>query len=203
MDALRQELKSRYFSLVADPATIREFEAWVYQMPQLEGLFASQDYLALLELDYSSASAVDEVSILVNRVFGPVLESEWETLLLQRKLENALRAPFLWMVEEIEDLIGFRRYPLTELGITDYGSAAISNFLDMYSPNQRTLVPQVDEKVYEEYFSGLRKSVERLVKWLDDGTIIIHKEIDRLGEPRYSFDDHRTEENRVLTNHER
>ena len=80
-----------------------------------------------------------------------------------------------------------------ELGITHHNGADVSNFLDVYLPNQRTLVPQVDEKVYEEYFPGCRKSVERLVKWLDDGTIIIHKEIDRLGEPRYSFEYHGTE----------
>ena len=69
----------------------------------------------------------------------------------------------------------------------------LSNVLDIYSPNQRTMTPPVDESVYEEHFPGFRGSIEQVVQWLGNGKITVRKELDGLGEPRYSFEDHRTE----------
>ena len=71
-DTLRQELKSRYFALLADHETVPEFEAWVYETPQLENLFKSQDYISLLELDYSAASAIYDITVLVKNLLDSV-----------------------------------------------------------------------------------------------------------------------------------
>jgi len=71
-DTLFLELKSRFFLLLADNDTLREFENWVYETPQLENLFKSQDYISLLELDYSAASAIYDITALVKNLFDSV-----------------------------------------------------------------------------------------------------------------------------------
>ena len=193
-------INRKFASPYSDDRQFAEFGHWVCTMAEeLETVFEQADYLFLLETNFEGPFDVIAIRKLL-RKYLPEIESECETRLLRLELEYALQLPFLAMICAINDLWGFRKYPLLELGIASYHDGDVSNFLDIYSPNSYNLTPQVDENVYEEYFPGFRKSVEQLVKWLGDGTMIVHKELDRLGEPRYSFEDRRTEEKPVFDN---
>jgi len=103
MDTLLQDLKTRYFSLLDGRTTVQEFEAWVYQTPQLEDLLGLDYYLSLLELDYSAASAVDEISMLLNRFFDSTCDSEWESIKLKNRLVSSLRLTPFDLLYDLED----------------------------------------------------------------------------------------------------
>ena len=78
-DTLFLELKSRFFLLLAENDTLREFEDWVYETSQLENLFKSQDYISLLELDYSAASAIYDIAVLVKNLLDSVYRVKLES----------------------------------------------------------------------------------------------------------------------------
>ena len=121
------DLKKWYFDLFFEQfPQFAEFGDWICATEELETIFEPADYLSLLETNFAGSFDVHAIRKLL-KTYLPGIEVECETLLLQRKLESALQASFLWMVEEIGDLIGFQGYPLTELGITDYGDADVRN----------------------------------------------------------------------------
>ena len=156
-----------------------EFETWVYDTPELEKMLDPKDYLFFLELDYSSPLLGEEIAKWGKHFFGSQFSSAWETQLLRQKLENALQANFLWMVEVIENLRDFQGYPLTELGIAIYTDADVYNFLEKHSPDQRKvgntlyLTPPVDESLHEEYFPNFREQVIQAIDWLRTGEIMV------------------------------
>ena len=167
MDALRQELRTRYFALLADHSTVQEFEAWIYQTPQLEDVFAPHDYVSLLELDYSAESAVEEMTTLMNNTFD---DPEWEAIKLKNRLTAAL-----------ECTSHDPTYAIYELQEEGY------HFLDE--------LLEYDRDYYS--YTVKSKSVERFVKWLENGEVIVHKGLDVHGKPFYRFEGLQVENVRV------
>jgi len=192
MKILLQDLKQWYFDLfyTVSLPPFAEFGDWVCVTEELESLFEATDYLLLLETDFTAAFDVIAIQKLLKK-YLPQIEPECESFLLRRKLENALRLPFLVMVEELTDMRYFCNYPLTELGITDYHDGDVVNFLNIYSPHMFTLTPLVDEKTYEDYFPNFKEQIRQAIDWLRTGEILIIAEGEEGREKNYHIVDRR------------
>ena len=191
------DLKNWYFDLFYGHEPMprfAEFGTWVCATAELETFFEPPDYQTLLETNLSGSFDVIAIRTLLKK-YLPNIDEECETLILRRKLENALQTPFLNMVEEIDDIRTFQGYWfLEELGISCYTDADVVNFLNIYSSHEYSLTPPVDEKVYDEYFPNFEEQIRRVIDWLKTGEILIAAEDDEHGLKTYRYIDQRLSE---------
>ena len=185
MKILLKELKQWYFDLFYEQSiSLGEFGNWICTTGELASdVFEEPDYLFLIETNFDDSFAIHRLRLLLKK-YLPHIETECETHLLQRKLERTLQMPFLSMVEEIDDLRTFQRYPLTELGITPYNDADVWNFREVHPS-------AVSESVYEKSFPNLRKQINRVVDRLRTGEVLIVAEGEEGREKSYRYIDQR------------
>lgn len=181
---VRAELTEQFHKFLLGELAVEDLEDWVYNSKALEEDLAADDHLALLSLDYRRSDALYEVRKIV---VGYVDLAAFETEKLRRILgaiENRTHEAFA-AVRATYDLYCKGYYFLDNLGL-GYGLS----FID-FDDTEHLTATRMDELLSGAY-PLLVAEAQRVLRWLDDGTIRPTGEEDETGQ--MGFVDNRSAE---------
>lgn len=188
------EIKSKYFDLLEDKISVKEFEIWVYQSKHLEKELSKDEYLNLISLHFDRVSKEYEIGkILKNHIDEGKLETVRFLSLLEsiikrdgKEGEALMRMYDLYCggYSFLKDLglgIGLHiEVPPTEYGVDYYHEL---------NDNQK-------KKLVNDAYPIAKDLAEELKNWiLNEKLILTGEEDDDLG--RWQFIDKRTAEEKA------
>lgn len=164
-----------FYQLLANKLTVAEFEAWVYNTPELETEVSEDDYLALLTLNYKTPSAAYELQKLLAPYISQV---EVERRMLLEILETVANggAPDKVLTALIDTwhwYLNDHKF-LNELAC-NYGLMADDDF--GWDPENRWKNMSDGQKrsYLASFYPGAQILANELIKALNIGTIQLHQ----------------------------
>jgi hypothetical protein len=171
MKELPTAIKQTFFDMMSGLIPIEDFEQWVYSSQELEASLAADDYLALISLNYKKSGAKYELFKLLQSFTNA---GEYETLKLTRILYKAkIRDVNLpGTLEQFYDLYCHGYDFLRKLGLglglsmcVLPGPYKVEHWTELNELELEDLITRIPE--------SLEKEVDEVLKWLDDGKIIL------------------------------
>lgn len=193
MTELPQSVKERFFQLLQGTIGIEAFEAWVYESQVLEDVLSEEDYYELIAFHYQKPFALRELHPILEKHLIP---GEFETWRLRRLLAQISREheELIHILTSLYDLY-CEGYRFLEKLALDYGLVLKYPPLksrQYHAGHWSELEPTEREELLDEFFPHIEAEVERVLKWLDEGKIVITGHDERYG--TLQFKDRRTDE---------
>ncbi|MEO1517472.1 MAG: hypothetical protein AAFV95_20785 [Bacteroidota bacterium] len=157
------KIESKFFELLEDKITAKEFEHWVFQSQWLEDELSEEEYADLIGLDYGLANVTGELRKILDARFG---QGKLESIKLIRRLDSIIKrdekeAESLMMMYE---LYCHDYFFLKDLGLgvglfveipDGYG---VESFDELTEEQQQNLLDGV-HPVARELAEGLKQSI--------------------------------------------
>jgi len=183
-------IREKFLRFLAGDLTGDSFEQWLYGCEGLEEILPADDYLELISIDYRSPGQWSRARALVGKYVSPSELILWS---IRGILDEMLRDR-----ENIFDSLR-RLYTMYGQGLYFLDTLAVGFGLECQelhdkgygrdSSRGRAFVRRFENKIQRE--------VDRMLSWLDRGTITILDEYDELGNIRF-LDRRNEEEKRVI-----
>ena len=186
------EIESKYFNLMEDKISIKEFEDWVYQSNWLEKELNKDEYLDLISLNFNTPSVKYEVrKILESRVN----EGKFQNIIFLNLLNSIIERDGKEgeSLVRMYDLYCDGYYFLEDLGLgiglqIDAPSGFGVDYYHELNDNQK-------EQLVNSVYPTAKELAEELKNWIVNEELILTGEIDS-DLHRWEFIDNRSEENR-------
>jgi hypothetical protein len=195
MTKIPQNVKEKFFGVLEGSLGIEAFELWIYESKDIETLLPEEDYIELLSINYQRPFALNELC----RIFAKHLNSgEFETwqlrdLLVQVSRDNGELAS---VIASFYDLYCRGYSFLYTLGL-DYGLTVKVPPSEYTVDNWHKLRQAEKDAILDSFFPEIEIEVNKVLKWLDEGKIVITGSEARNG--YLKFQDYRTEEEKKST----
>ena len=194
MKELPIDIKERFFKTIKGDISLDDFERWVYDSENLEGILDSNDYLDIISLDYKKSGAKYELYNILKRL---VDIGEFETYkmlgLLNEAKQRTERLPFILM--EFYDLYCRGYYFLQDLGL-GYGLMVVVPPPKYSKDNWNDLMEEEKRDLSNSFSPKIDEVVQRVIDWLTNKRIILTGNQNEIG--HYDYQDFRTEEERKV-----
>ncbi|NES19489.1 MAG: hypothetical protein F6K41_11295 [Symploca sp. SIO3E6] len=160
-----KEIEGKYFDLMAEEMTIKEFENWVYQSKRLEEELNKDEYIDLISINYNSKSAKDEISKFLKKID----KGRFETVQLLNLLDSIIEG------DEREEQALMKMYDFCRAGYDflgllgyEHGSNAVHSS-DCYisCPSAKELAEEVKNWILNKQIvlTGELDTMARTDKW--------------------------------------
>ena len=164
MKELPIDIKERFFKTIKGDISLDDFERWVYDSENLEGILDSNDYLDIISLDYKKSGAKYELYNILKRL---VDIGEFETYkmlgLLNEAKQRTERLPFILM--EFYDLYCRGYYFLQDLGL-GYGLMVVVPPPKYSKDNWNDLMEEEKRDLLNSFSPKIDEVVQRVIDWL-------------------------------------
>lgn len=192
--SLPDDIKTKFFRLIAGEESISGFEKWVYITNSLEGILGDEDYFNLISLDFSKRTNRYELIKILERHID---KGEYETWKLRKLLTRFLNqeGDLPLMLCEFYELYCNGFYFLDTLGM-GYGLAIKVPPYGYSSEYWQELTEDEQKRLLSSILPDAIKEAQKMLDWLNEGKIAITNEKDELG--HYLYVDRRTEEDECL-----
>lgn len=188
--ALPQNIKEKFYKAIKDDILLDDFEQWLYADIELAKHLSSDDYLALISLNFKESGAKYK---LWNLLKEHIDLGEFETykmleLLNEAKQKNE-RLPSILM--EFYDLYCKGYTFLQDLGLGVGLAVEVPRVSNSNAESWDELTPQQQKELLDSFSPELEKCIEEVIYWLETKKIILTGKQDENG--HYDYEDLRTE----------
>ena len=183
MEALTDDVKHRFFAVLAGAEPVDDFEQWVYTQTDLEAYLNSSDYLDLISTDFSSSAGQQELFKLLHRQIDA---GEYETWRLSKLLERFVNREgnLPLMLCEFYDLYCRGFCFLKTLGL-EYGLHIKVPPIEYSADYRQDLSEAEKTKLLNSLLPGALEEAQKVLAWLEEGKIVIASTMNERGYPRY------------------
>ncbi len=181
---LSKESKNVFIDIYKGDLSVESFERWVYESPQLEHEVGTDNYLELVEFNYKQPHARNELFNIVSRYVNrsDVGQLELDGLIKLLKCDGVELAEGLVLSYFLYDEYGF--FFLEPIAFRSGLTLAYSNSLNK---DWCSLTQSEKEQVAKDFdFEATKESIEKVVRWIEEGEIIFTGELTDLGYVEYS-----------------
>jgi len=186
------EIESKYFDLMGEKISIKEFENWVYETKWLKSELTEDEYTDLISLNYETSSSKYEIGKIIKDRFD---EGKFESLKMVELLTSIIERDGKEgeSLTRIYDLYCRGYYFLEDLGL------GIGLFIEVPNKYGFEYYHELNEKQKKELVNSVYPSAKKLAielkKWILKGDLKLTGE--RESElNRWQFIDNRTEEDK-------
>ena len=189
-----KEVGVLFWRFIANECDVKEFEASVYSMSEIENQISEEDYLNLIYIDYNLSSAAYESKKIIRKY---VDTSEYYRWYLKKLLHKIIvRAPEVhYDIEECYELYCMGLGFLDNLGL-GYGLAIVCPPEYYSADNWEKLMDAEKSKLINSMYPEISREAQRVVDWLERKEVVVSESSCDDGGCDLSFVDNRSVEDK-------
>ncbi|MCB9043279.1 MAG: hypothetical protein H6554_05895 [Chitinophagales bacterium] len=190
MQKLALDMQIPFFEPYSNEISIADFEEWLYSKNELEQFLDYDTYIKLVSLNFKDRNVKYEMGKIIN----PFLDlGKFEERKLRKVLTDIINRTddFAKSLIETYNLYCMGYCFFDQLGF-GYGLMFSEDFWE-YS-DWENLAPEQKKNRVDQIFENVKQEAELILKWLDEGKIVLTGEADDLG--HYGYIDNRSDTSR-------
>lgn len=185
---LPADIQQLFFDTLHGDKNVLDFEQWLYSDKQLETILHPDDYLELISYGYKSNAAKYGLEKIIEKFIDKGEYEKWRLLkLLTKALQRDKELPQILMT--FYDLYCKGYFFFDNLGL-GYGLAVEVPYSE--ADYWHELTNEQQQNVLASFYPQLDIEIEKVIKWLDNNTVIPTGQRDEYN--HFVYIDNRTEQ---------
>ena len=189
MPILKQDIKEKFYLMILNEVSMKDFELWLYADTEIEKTLSSDDYLDLISLGFKKSGAKYELVKLLKKHIDL---AEFETYKILKLLKEAQRKTdnLPYILIEFYYLYCDGYHFLRDIGVGFGLLLIVPNIENTAADTWEELTIEQKKNLLDSFSPKLEECIARAINWLEEKKIILTGEQD--AGRHYIYEDLRT-----------